>query len=116
MSDKHALSRRRYSVSKRLVKLTKFHSFPLHVPRYQGLPPISFVLSYQLLFIDWVLVRARSVEGCISVERLKNILKTDLHSILQKINKFAAGQTGPILTNTSSSRSHKFCREFCGIC
>ena len=57
---------------------------------------------------------AKSAEDCISVEKL-NTLNTDLQSILQNINKFSAGHTRPILTNTKSSRSHKFCPEFCGI-
>ena len=42
-------------------------------------------------------------------------LKYWLTSILQNINKFSAGHTRPILTNTKSSRSHEFCPEFCGI-
>ena len=44
-----------------------------------------------------------------------NTLNTDLQSILQNITKFAAGQTSLILINTRNSRSHEFCREFCGI-
>ena len=32
--------------------------------------------------------------------------------MMQKINKFAAGQTRSILINTSSNRSHEFYREF----
>ena len=37
-----------------------------------------------------MLISAKSVEDCISVENL-NTLNTDLQSILQNINKFAAG-------------------------
>ena len=37
-----------YSVSKRLVKLTMFQGFPWQLPGYQDLPPLSFMLSYQL--------------------------------------------------------------------
>ena len=40
--------RRGYSISKRLVKLTRFLDFPSQLPGYQDLPPLSFVLSYQL--------------------------------------------------------------------
>ena len=40
--------RRGYGVSKRLVKLTRFQGFFLQLPGYQDLPPLSFVLSYQL--------------------------------------------------------------------
>ena len=40
--------RRGYSVSKRLVKLTRFQGFPLQLSRFQDTPPLSFVLSYQL--------------------------------------------------------------------
>ena len=50
-----------------------------------------FVLSYYLFwYIDWVLISAKLVEDCISVENL-NTLNTDLQSILQNINKFAVG-------------------------
>ena len=81
--------RRGYSVSKRLVKLTRFQGFPLQLSKYQDPPPLSLVLSYQLEYIDWVLISARSVENCISVERLIT-LNIDLQSILQNISKFAA--------------------------
>ena len=37
-----------YGVSKRLFKLTRFQDFPLQLSGYQDLPPLSFVLSYQL--------------------------------------------------------------------
>ena len=40
--------RRGYGISKRLVKLTRFQGFPLQLSGYQDLPPLSFVLSYQL--------------------------------------------------------------------
>ena len=91
-----------------------FQDFPSQLPGYEDLPPLSFLLTYQLSYIDWVLISAKSVEDCISMEKL-NTLNTDLQSILQNITKFAAGQTRPILTNTRNSRSHEFCREFCGI-
>ena len=41
-----------------------------------------------------------------------NTSNTDLQPILQNINKFAASQTKPILTNTRSRRSQKSCSEF----
>ena len=40
--------RRGYSVSKRLGKLTRFQCFPLVAVGYQDLPPLSFVLRYEL--------------------------------------------------------------------
>ena len=40
--------RRGYSVSNRLVKLTRSQDFPSQLPGYQDLPPLLFVLSYQL--------------------------------------------------------------------
>ena len=51
-------SRRGYSVSKRLVKLTRFQDFPSQLPGYQDLPPLSFVLSYYL----------NTLFGCSSVQ------------------------------------------------
>ena len=39
--------RRGYSISKRLVKLTRFQDFLSQLPGYQDIPPLSFVLSYQ---------------------------------------------------------------------
>ena len=42
------VSRRRYSVLKRLVKLTRFKSFPLQLSGHQDIPPLSFVLRHQL--------------------------------------------------------------------
>ena len=73
----YLLLRRGYNVSKRLVKLTMFQDFPSHLPGYQYLPPLWFVLSYQIWHIDWVLISAKSAEDCISVEKL-NTLNTDL--------------------------------------
>ena len=99
---------------KEVTQTDQFQDFPSQLPGYQDLSPLSFVLSYQLQYIDWVFISAESVEDCISVKRL-NTLNTDLQSILQNINKFAAGQTRLILTNTRSSRSHEFCCEFCRI-
>ena len=40
--------RRGYSVSKRLVKLTRFQDFPSQLPGNQDLPPLSLALNYQL--------------------------------------------------------------------
>ena len=94
--------RRRYSISKRLVKLTRFQCYPLQVSGYQDKAPLLFLLHHQLYYFGWVFISATSVENYISIERL-NTLYTDLQSILQNINKFAAGQTRPILTNTRSS-------------
>ena len=56
-------------------------------------------------------ISSRSVENCISVERL-GTFSTDLRSILQNIKKIGAGLTRSILSNTRSNRSYKFCREF----
>ena len=42
------VSRRRYNVLKRLVKLTRFKSFPLQLSGHQDIPPLSFVLRHQL--------------------------------------------------------------------
>ena len=91
-----------------------FQDFSSQLPGYEDLHPLSFLLTYQLSYIDWVLISAKSVEDCISMEKL-NTLDTVLQSILQSITKFAAGQTRLILINTRNSRSHEFCREFCGI-
>ena len=98
-----------YSVLKRLVKLPSFQCFPLQLSGYQYIPSLSFLLRHQLWYIS-----ARLVGKCISLER-HNILNTDLQSILQNINKFAAGQANTILTNTRSICSCEFCREFCEI-
>ena len=74
-------------------------------------------VGYQDLHLLSTLIRwlgansAKSVENCISVEKL-NTLNTDLQSILQNINKFAASQTRPILTNTRSKRLLEFCKMF----
>ena len=109
------LNRGGCSVSKRLVKLTSFKSFPLQLSGYQDISLLSFVrvASSTLIRCGWVFINARSVENCISVERL-NTLNTDLQSLLQNIKTFAS-KTSSILTNTRSSRSHKFCREFSKI-
>ena len=48
------LSRCRYSVLKRLVKLTRFKSFPLQLSGHQDIPPLSFVLRHQLEYVGWV--------------------------------------------------------------
>ena len=51
-SFKHKLTlytqARIYSISKRLVKLTWFESFPLQLSGHQEIPPLSFVLRHQL--------------------------------------------------------------------
>ena len=84
--------RRGYSVSKRLVKLTSFKSFPLQLSGYQDISLLSFVrvASSTLIRCGWVFISARSVENCISVERFYT-LNTDLQSVLQNIKKIAAG-------------------------
>ena len=81
-----------YSILKRSVKLTRFKSFPLQLSGHQDIPLLSFVrvASSTLLRCGWVFISARSIENCISVERL-NTLNTDLQSLLQNIKKFAAG-------------------------
>ena len=40
--------RREYSVSKRLVKPTRFQCLPLQLSGYEYLPPLSFALRYYL--------------------------------------------------------------------
>ena len=53
------------------VSHTKFQTFPLQLSGYHDLPSLSFVLhSYQRQYVGWVLISARSVEKCTSVERL----------------------------------------------
>ena len=42
------ICRRGYSVSKRLVKLTRFKSLPLQLSGHQDIPPSLFVLRHQL--------------------------------------------------------------------
>ena len=81
-----------YSILKRSVKLTRFKSFPLQLSGHQNIPLLSFVrvASSTILRCGWVFISARSVENCISVERL-NTLNTDLQSLLENIKKFAAG-------------------------
>ena len=82
--------RRGYSISKRLVKPTRFKSFPLQLSGHQDIPLLSFVrvASSTLIRCGWVFISARSVENCISVERL-NTLSIDLQSLLQNIKKIA---------------------------
>ena len=61
-----------------------------------------------------MLISAKSIEDCISVERL-NTLYTDLLSILQNINKFAAGQTG-LFSQTAEAAVHmNFVVNFAGF-
>ena len=84
--------RRGYSVSKRLVKLTRFKSFSLQLSEHQDIPLLSFVrvASSTLIRCGWVFISTRSVENCILVKKL-NTFNTDLQSLLQSIKKFAAG-------------------------
>ena len=70
-------------------RVSKFQSFPLQLSEYHDLASLSFVLHYQYQYVRWLLISPISVEKCISVERLST-LNTDLQSILQNINKFAA--------------------------
>ena len=74
------LLRRRYSISKRLVKRTRFTSFLWQLSGHQDIPLLSFVrvASSTLIRCGWVFISARSVKNCISVERL-NTLNTDSH-------------------------------------
>ena len=99
-------SRRRYSVSKRLVKLTRFKSFSLQLSGHQDIPLLSFVrvVSSALIRCGWVFISTRSVENCISVERL-NTLITDLQSVLQGSKKIC-GQPGKVYSLTYS----QFCK------
>ena len=82
----------RYSISKRLVKLTRFESFPLQLSGHQDIPLLSFVrvASSTLIPCGSVFISGRSVENYISVERF-NSLNTDLQSLLKNVKKFAAG-------------------------
>ena len=109
LSCRYMLFRRGYSISRRIVKLTRFKSFPLQRSGHQDIPLLSFVrvASSTLIRSGWVFISARSVENYIPVERL-NTVNTDLQSLLQKIKKSAAGETRSILTNTRSSRSVNF--------
>ena len=101
--------RRGYSVSKRLVKSTT-----------RACPCSCLDMKiYHRYYLRWV-INFKMLAGCSSVQdKLKvhlsgksNTLNTDLQLMMQKINKFAAGQTRSTLTNTSSNRSHEFYREF----
>ena len=80
------LFRRGYSISNRLVKLTRFKNFPLQLSEHQDIPLLSFVrvASSTLIRCGWVFISARPVKNCISVERLNN-LNADLPSLLQNI-------------------------------
>ena len=62
--------RRGCSVSKRLVKLTSFKSFPLELSGYEDISVLSFVrvASSTLMRCGWVFINARSVENYISVK------------------------------------------------
>ena len=53
-----------YSVSKRLLKLTSFKSFPLQLSGYQDISLLSFVrvASSTLIRCGWVFINARSVQ------------------------------------------------------
>ena len=90
--------RRRYSISKRLVELTRFKSFPLQLSGHQDISLLSFVFvaSSTLMRCGRVLISARSVENCISVERL-NTLNTDLQSLLQNIKNLQPAKQGLFL-------------------
>ena len=92
------LSRRGYSVKRRLVKLTRFQCFPLKVSGYQDIPPSSLALRSQRQCVGWVLISVKSVANCI-------LPNTGLQT-MKNIDKFAACQTRPILTNTRNSHSH----------
>ena len=72
--------------------LQRFKSFPLQLSGHQDIPLLSFVrvASSTLIRCGWVFISARSVENCISVERL-NILNTGLQPVLLNIKKIAAG-------------------------
>ena len=87
--------RRGYSISKRLVKLTRFKSFPLKLSGYLDIPLLSFVrvASSTLIRCGWVFISRRSVENCITVEKL-NTLNTDLQSLLQNIKNLQKDKQG----------------------
>ena len=68
-------------------------------------------ISRYTSFITWImlstLVRWLGAHQCkISWKLRLNTSNTDLQTMMQNINKFAARQTRPVLTNTRSSRSH----------
>lgn len=46
--------------------------FFLQLSGYQDIAPLSLALYYQLWYIDRVLSSVRSVETCVSVEKLKS--------------------------------------------
>ena len=115
LSCRYMLFRRGYSISRRIVKLTRFKSFPLQRSGHQDIPVIicaCCVINFNTL---WLSVHQCKISSRLhlQVERL-NTLNTDLQSLLQNIKTFAS-KTSSILTNTRSSRSHKFCRKFSKI-
>ena len=93
------------SLSTNPLPLSNFFMTPLFCPNFKNMKN-PLILEEMKLWKDcgWLLISERSVENCISVVRL-NDSDIDLQSILQNINKFAASQTRPILTNTRSSHS-----------
>ena len=82
--------------------------------RWQDIPPFLFVLLLhdQRKYVGWVLISARSVKDCISVDRL-NAWSTDFKYkyvyvifskyvcyIFSSINEFSVGQASPVLTSS----------------
>ena len=85
-----------YSISKRLVKMTRFQCFPLQLPGYQDIPVIIFVASSTLIHVVWVLIRACRISWKLHLTGKTQFLKYWLTVNSIKINKFAASQTRPI--------------------
>ena len=76
---------------KEVSQTDSVQKFPLTASGHQDIPLLSFVrvASSTLIRCGWVVISARSVENCISVERL-DTLNTDLQPVLQNIKKIAA--------------------------
>ena len=99
-----------YSTPKKLAKLIRPPCHPPQLPGHQDPPALSPAPPHQPQYPGRAPIGARSVENWISVKRLIT-LYTDLQSILENINKFAAGQTNSSFKNNRSSRSQSICSE-----
>ena len=103
------LIRRGYSISKRLVRLNRFKSFPLQLSGHQDITSVIIcaccVINFNTL---WLGVHQCKISWKLHPSGKAQYLKYYLQSLLQKIKKSAAGETRPILTNTRSSRPVNF--------
>ena len=68
------------------VSYTKLQSLPLQLSECHDLPLLSFVLHDQRRYVEWVLISARSVEKCISVEKLSTLILTYRQSCKTSVN------------------------------